>query len=314
MEFFALLLGLAGLWFGTEMTIRGAVAVAERLRIPEFVVGVVILSVGSDLPELSIAVDAAIKNLKGGDASGVVVGSAIGSSMGQIGLALGVTALFGFLLMPRKDVYQHGGALLGSLILLGLIGIDGEVSRTEGFSLIVFYLFYLAFVLAGAVTIDKDTSNDWWSTRLASAVAYLAVGLVIVVASAELTVSSAIQVAATLEISQAIVAIIVIGLGTSLPEVSISVGAILRRRPDLSLGNVIGSNVFDTLVPIGVAASISRLQFDSVMLRYDLPFLFALTLVALLFLHSRSGVHKRHAITILLLYLGYIVIRARGMF
>lgn len=314
MEFLALLLGLAGLWFGTEMTIRGAVAVAERLRIPEFVVGVVILSVGSDLPELSIAVDAAIKNLKGGDASDVVVGSAIGSSMGQIGLALGVTALFGFLLMPRKDVYQHGGVLLGSIILLGLIGIDGEVSRTEGFSLIVFYLIYLAFVLGGAVTIDKDTSNDWWSTRLASAVAYLAVGLVIVIASAELTVSSAIQVAATLEISQAIVAIIVIGLGTSLPEVSISVGAILRRRPDLSLGNVIGSNVFDTLVPVGVAASISRLEFDSVMLRYDLPFLFALTLVTLLFLHSRSGVQKRHAITILVLYLGYIVIRARGMF
>jgi len=308
-EFFALLAGLAGLWFGTEATIRGAVALAQRLGIPEFAVGIAVLSIGSDLPELSIAVDAAIKNLHGGRASDVVVGSAFGSDMGQIGLVLGITGLFGYLSLPRNIIYQQGAALLGSLVFLGLVGFDGHVSRTEGISLVFFYVLYLMYVLAGAVTLEK--SGGWWATRLASAFAYLIVGLVIVIASAELTVWSTIQVAQTFDIEQSIIAIIVIGLGTSLPELSISVGAILKRRPDLSLGNLIGSNVFDTLVPVGVAASITRLDFNGDMLRHELPFLFVLTSVVLLFLIRKAGIQKRHAVIIIGMYLTYAVFRVQ---
>ena len=312
MEFFALLAGLAGLWFGTEATIRGAVAVAQRLGIPEFVVGIAVLSIGSDLPELSIAVDAAIKNLRGGQASDVVVGSVFGSDMGQIGVVLGITGLFGYLSLPRNIVYQQGVALLGSLVFLGLVGFDGYVSRTEGISLVFFYVLYLMYVLAGAVTVEK--SEGWWATRLASALAYLVIGLVIVIASAELTVWSTIKVATTFDVEQSIIAIIVIGLGTSLPELSISVGAILKRRPDLSLGNLIGSNVFDTLVPVGVAAAITRLDFNKDMLRHEWPFLFVLTSVVLLFLLGRAGIQKRHAVVIIGMYLSYAVFRVQGVF
>jgi len=311
LEFFALLAGLAGLWFGTEATIRGAVAVAQRLGIPEFVVGIAVLSIGSDLPELSIAVDAAIKNIHGGQASDVVVGSALGSDMGQIGVVLGITGLFGYLSLPRNIVYQQGAALLGSLVFLGLVGFDGHVSRTEGISLVFFYVLYLMFVLAGAVTVEK--SDGWWATRLGSALAYLFVGLVIVIASAELTVWSTINVAQTLDIEKSIIAIIVIGLGTSLPELSISVGAILKRRPDLSLGNLIGSNVFDTLVPVGVAASITRLDFNKDMLLHELPFLFVLTSVVLLFLAGRAGIQKHHAVVILGMYVSYAIFRVQGV-
>ena len=308
MEFFALLAGLAGLWLGTEATIHGAVAVSERLGVSEFIVGIAILSIGSDLPELSIAIDAAIKNLHAGQTSDLVVGSALGSSMGQIGLVLGITGLFGQLTLPRRTVCQHGGALLGSLVLLGLVGLDGYVSRTEGVSLVVFYAVYLVFVLGGAVSIEKDNKARW-ATKLASSFAYLVVGLVIVIASAELTVSSALRVATTFNVEQSIIAIIVIGLGTSLPELSISLGAILKQRASLSLGNLIGSNVFDTLVPIGVAASITRLDFDAEMLRHELPFLFGLTFVVLLFLIGKSGVQKRKAIIIIAMYITYVAFK-----
>ncbi len=162
MEFFLLIAGLAGLWFGTEATIRGAVTVAERLGIPEFVIGIAVLSIGSDLPELSIAVDGAIKNLSAGDASDVIVGSALGSDLGQIGLVLGITGLFGSLTMPRSVLYQQGVALLGSLLLLGLVGFDGYVSRTEGITLVVIYAIYLLQVLSGAVTIGEG-DEGWWS-------------------------------------------------------------------------------------------------------------------------------------------------------
>ena len=89
MDIALLILGLAGLWFGTEVTIRGAISVAKRFGVSEFIVGVVILSIGSDLPELAIAIDAGIKNATGGDYSDVVVGSALGSTLGQIGFVLG---------------------------------------------------------------------------------------------------------------------------------------------------------------------------------------------------------------------------------
>lgn len=308
MEFFLLIAGLAGLWFGTEATIRGAVTVAERLRIPEFVIGIAILSIGSDLPELSIAVDGAIKNLGAGNASDVIVGSALGSDLGQIGLVLGITGLFGCLTMPRSVLYQQGVALLGSLLLLGLVGFDGYVSRTEGITLVVIYVIYLLQVLSGAVTIGEG-DEGWWSTRLASGIVYLVVGLTVVIVSADLTVSSALQVAETLGVEEGVVAIVVIGVGTSLPELTISIGAIMKRRPDLSLGNVIGSNVFDTLVPVGVAASITRLDFDADMLSHELPFLLALTMLVLLFLHSKSGIRKRQAITIIGAYVLYASFR-----
>lgn len=308
MEFLALLAGLAGLWYGTEVTIRGAVAVAERFGISEFVVGIAILSIGSDLPELSIAIDAAIKNLRAGDVSDIVVGSALGSTLGQIGLVLGIAGLFGHLTMPRTVVVQQGVALLGSVILLALVALDGYVSRTEGITLVVFYALYLLRVLSEAVTINEGGAGRW-TTSLASAVLYLVVGLALVIGSAELTVSSAMRVAATLNVEQSIVAVIIIGIGTSLPELSISIGAVLRRRSELSLGNVIGSNVFDTLVPIGVAASITRLEFDSDMLRYEVPFLFVLTSVVLIFLFGRSGIQKRHAIIIIAMYVAYATLR-----
>ncbi len=102
--FLLLVLGLAGLWYGTELTINGAVALAKRLGLSEFIVGVAILSVGSDLPELAIAVDGSIKTVGGGDASNVVVGTAIGSTLGQIGLVLGITTPSSALTTPSAAI------------------------------------------------------------------------------------------------------------------------------------------------------------------------------------------------------------------
>ena len=92
----------------------------------EFIVGVAILSIGSDLPELAIAVDGALKNLHSADTSDVIVGTALGSSLGQIGFVLGVASLFSFLTLPRSTVYRHGSVLLGSVVLLGVFGFDGH--------------------------------------------------------------------------------------------------------------------------------------------------------------------------------------------
>jgi len=304
MEFLALLAGVAGLWLGTEATIKGAVAVADRLHVSEFIVGVAVLSIGSDLPELAIAVDAALKNLLSHDASDIVVGSALGSGLGQIGFVLGIAGLIAHLTLPKRIIYQHGGMLLGSLVLLALIAFDGHVSRTEGISLITVYAIYLVFIVTDSMALQHG-DEDHNGMSLGRSLVYLGIGLVIVIGSAELTVSSATSLAIKFDIEQSFIAIVIIGLGSSLPELSISVSAALKRRASLSVGNLIGSNIFDTLVPIGVAATIANLEFDGGMLRLELPFLFALSALVLVFFHRRRGIRKYEAAIVLALYVGY---------
>ena len=312
MDIAILILGLAGLWFGTEVTIRGAVSIAKRFGVSEFIVGVVILSIGSDLPELAIAIDAGLKNLAGGNYSDVVVGSALGSSLGQIGFVLGFVGLLSYLTLPRGVIYRHGATLLGSLALLALFGYDCEVTFTEGLALLLVYAIYLVALLNevnGSAGSEHTGDLPLWRSLI-----YLVVGLIIVVGGAELTVSSAVNVARMLGLSDAVVAIILIGLGSSLPELSISISAVLKGHHRMSVGNLIGSNVFDTLVPIGAAAIIAPLGFDAGMLRFEVPYLIFVTAVVLFFFLYKRGIQRWEAAIVLALYCAYVSIKLTASF
>ncbi len=307
-EFVLLTIGLAGLWFGTELTIRGAVRVADRLGISEFVIGVAILSVGSDLPELAIAVDGALMTAAGGDASDVIVGTSLGSYLGQLGFVLGFVAFFQTLALEQRTVWRHGAALIAALLLLGLFGYDGDVSRLEGALMVIAYAGYFFAMFAGGSTFSAEEGATSFR-KLTGAWLLLGAGLVVVVVGAELTVSSAIDLAKALDVSEAFVSIVLIGMGTSLPELSISLGAALKNRESMSVGNLIGSNVFDTLVPVGVAAAISTVRFDRGLLTYELPYLLLLTIVVMFFFWHRRGIQKSEAIIVLLMYFGYVAVK-----
>jgi cation:H+ antiporter len=311
-EFLLLIVGLTGLWWGTELTIRGAVSVARRLGLSEFVVGVAILSVGSDLPELTIAVDAGIRRLAGTETSDLVVGAALGSCLGQIGLVLGVAGLLAPLSLPRRTVLLHGGVMLVSLVALAAVGLDGFVTRAEGAALLAAYGAYLWFMLTDGNSYESPGEEDADLTAL-RAWMLVGVGLVIVGVGAECTVHGAIAVAEALGVDQAIVAIFLIGIGSSLPELSISVGAILRRRASLSVGNLIGSNIFDALIPAGAAALIAGIHFDSKLLRFDLVVLAVISAVVVAMLASGRGVRRPEAAVVLVLYAGYLVARLAGV-
>jgi cation:H+ antiporter len=312
MDIVLLIFALAGLWFGTEVTIKGAVSIAKRYGVSEFVIGLVVLSIGSDLPELSIAIDAGFKNLAGGNYSDVVVGSALGSSLGQIGFVLGFVGLLSYLTLPRGVVYRHGSTLLGSLMLVALFGFDGIVTFTEGAALLLVYAIYLVALMNEVnvgTAIEQTSDLSFWRSVL-----YLVTGLAIVVGSAELTVSSAVEVARTLGLSESLVAVILIGLGSSLPELSISVAAVSKGHHRLSVGNLIGSNVFDTLVPIGAAAVIAPLSFDAGLLRFETPYLFFVTAVVMFFFLRKRGIQRWEAAVVLALYCAYVLIKLTGSF
>lgn len=313
MDLALLIVALAGLWFGTEVTIRGAVSVANRFGVSEFIVGVVILSIGSDLPELAIAIDAGLKNLAGGDDySNVVVGSALGSSLGQIGFVLGLVGLLAYLTLPSGAVYRHGATLLGSLALVAVFGHDGEVTLIEGLALLLVYAIYVVALLNevdGSTAAEHAGDMPLWRSAI-----YLVIGLIIVVGCAELTVSSAVSVARVLGLSDAVVAIVLIGLGSSLPELTISIAAVFKGHHRMSVGNLIGSTVFDTLVPIGAAAVIAPLSFDRGMLLFEVPYLGFLTAMVLLFFLYKRGIQRWEAAVVLGIYCVYVTIKLTASF
>ena len=307
MDFLILLAGIAGLWLGTELTVGGALAIARRHHLSEFFVGLVILSIGSDLPELAVALSAGIKGLTGHDASGVVVGTSIGSVVAQIGFVLGLAGLIHLLTLPRAFVLKHGTVLLGATILLFVVAFDGSVSRAEGLILVAVYVIYVVVLMNGENVPDEEPGHlaggDWKSWML------LMSGLVIVSISSEATVRSVVNIAHSFKISEALISVLIIGLGTSLPELSISISAVLKKKTRMSVGNIVGSNVLDTLLPIGLAATISPVSFEKQLVHFDLPFIFVLTAVVLGFFYKRRGVTRPEAWIILGFYVVYVAIK-----
>lgn len=307
MDFFLLVAGIAGLWIGTELTIGGALAIARRHQLSEFFVGLVILSIGSDLPELAIAVDAGLKGLLGNDASGVVVGTSIGSVVAQIGFVLGLVGVITYLTLPRRFVFRHGTMLLGATILLFLVAWDGHVSRLEGLILISLYVVYVMALMNGENVPEQEPSpmagggfSSW---------VLLLVGLAAVIFSSELTVSSVVKIAHTFDISEALISVLIIGLGSSLPELSISISAILKQKTHMSVGNIIGSNILDTLLPIGITALMAGVAFERQLLFFDMPFIFVLTTVVLAFFATKRGVMRPQGLVILGFYAAYVIVK-----
>jgi len=307
MDFLILLAGIAGLWLGTEITVGGALAIARRHKLSEFFVGLVILSIGSDLPELAVALSAGLKGLSGHDASGVVVGTSIGSVVAQIGFVLGLAGLIHLLTLPRTFVLKHGAVLLGSTVLLFLVAFDGSVSRTEGLILVAMYVIYVVALMNGENVPEEEPGHlaggDWKSWIL-----FLS-GLALVSISSEVTVVSVVSIAHSFEISEALISVLIIGLGTSLPELSISISAVLKKKTQMSVGNIIGSNVLDTLLPIGLAATISPVGFEKHLVFFDLPFIFVLTALVLGFFYKRRGVTRPEAWIILGMYGVYVAVK-----
>ncbi|NND56724.1 MAG: sodium:calcium antiporter [Xanthomonadales bacterium] len=307
MDFLLLLAGIAGLWLGTELTVGGALAIARRHQLSEFFVGLVILSIGSDLPEIAVAVDTGIKGLMGNDVSGVVVGTSIGSVVAQIGFVLGFAGMISFLTLPRAFVVRHGSVLLGATVLLFLMAMDGKITRIEGLALISGYVAYVMALMNGE-TVPEEEPGQLAGGGIKSWVLLL-IGLGAVTWSSEITVTSVVNIAYSFDISEALISVLIIGLGTSLPELSISISAIMKKKTHMSVGNIIGSNILDTLLPLGIAASISLVSVERQFIQFDLPFILVLTLVVLGFFYARPGVAKREALVILSLYFGYVTVK-----
>jgi cation:H+ antiporter len=303
---FIFILGLIGLWVGTKWVVKSAIGIANRFNLSHAFVGLAILSIGTDLPEVFISIDAAIMQLKGVESSGIITGNSIGSSISQISIVLGLSGLFLNLTTTKKELIRNSIALISSMLLLFAISFDGEISRIDGFILLTSYLIHYVVLWKTASKNSKKNMVIQHYKPIMLAV-FLVFGFALLIISSHFVVTKAMYFADKWGVAQSFIGIVIIGLGTSLPELSVSIGAILRKSPGMSFGNIIGSNIFDILVPIGIAGSITKISMEDNLLNFDLPFLFVITLLVLLFLASKRGISRIEAVILIIIYLLYVL-------
>ena len=308
-EFSLLVLGLAGLWAGSEVLIRGAMSLADRFRVSDMFIGMLILAVGTDLPELFVAFDASAHKLTEAGYEGIIIGSAIGSAIGQFALVFGVAGFIGFAPRPLRLATRNSVFLLGGLVALTVFSLDGVISRFEGAVLIALYMGYLwTLFVWPAIGMEEFAPEP--THPLSKDVFYLLVGLGILLISAELTVVYAARVATLVGLSNYAVSALIIGLGSSLPELCVSLVALFKNRGGLTVGNLLGSNVLDTLLVPGVGAALAPLMVPAGVLVLDLPVQALVTLLVLGFLYvSPRGVKAPEASILLMIYACYFWLR-----
>ncbi len=311
-EVLLILFGLTGLWLGTELVIKGAVNIAEYYKLSQVFVGLAILSIGTDLPEIIIAINASLHNAIGNtDTSGIIIGNAIGSSFSQISIVLGTTGLVGYLTLKKHHLFEDGVMLLGSVLLVILLGFDGNITRIDGIVLIVVYLIYY-FRLFHQERIGKKIKKEF-SKHIRKDIIYLIIGIIIIIFTSELVVDNSISFAENFGIKQSFVGIIILGLGTSLPELALALNGVRKKASGLSVGNLIGSNIFDMLIPVGMGATISELEIEKNLILFDLPFLFILSFIVLFFFYKKKGLQKIEAAVLVGIFVLYTTLKVLGI-
>jgi len=304
----AVIIGLAVLVWSADTFIDGATSLAVRFNMPSFLIGVVILGIGTSAPELVVSALAAVAG-----SPDLALGNAYGSNIINITLVLGVTALISPILI-RANVIRHDLILLLAVTALAAFQLlDGNLSRTDGIvliaSLIGVLLIQIFLSLRNNTAADVDAPKD---INIAKALATLTLGLVLLIVSSRSIVWGAVELATLWGMSELLIGLTIVAIGTSLPELVASVAAARRGEHDMALGNIIGSNLFNTLGVVGVATVISPikniapeiLSRDVLMMAGITLLLFVLAIIA----YNRQGEMKRGSgLVLILTFIGYSV-------
>ena len=309
-ELIFLIAGLLGLIVGAYFVVKASVAIAQHYKISQFFIGLTILAVGTDLPELVIIIKGGFYRLAGTETSGLMVGEILGSCFGQIALVLGILGLFGTLILTKRELKRDGLMLMVSVLLLFLVGFDGIITRFEGLIFIIIYLIYFYTIFREEKVKEKVKRAPPINMRWVAL--FLIIGFAFLIYSSDIVVANGIKLAVAWGLSQATIGILIIGLGTSLPEIAVSIGALFKGAFKLSVGNLIGSNIFDVLFVLGVGSTIAGFNISQNLLKFDIPFLFLTSLFVVFLFAVRKKIKRKEAVVLIGIYGAYAALKIIG--
>jgi cation:H+ antiporter len=266
MTYLLFVLGLLGLFFGGEYLVRGASAVARHFRLSPMVIGLTIVGFGTSAPELLVSLQAATATPP---APGIAIGNVVGSNIANILLILGTSALIAPLIIPARKLWRDLGFMLLATAVIWVMLLDGTVSHLDGVILVAGLLIFLTVAfMTGKAEPEEAHEGDmpqWkaWAMTFA--------GLVVLVIGARLLVDSATEIARGFGVSEAVIGLTIVAVGTSLPELATSVVAAIRKQTEIAVGNIVGSNIFNIFSILGLTALVVPIPAEARFASVDMP-------------------------------------------
>lgn len=297
------ILGLALLLIGADRTIESAAELALYYGVSTFFIGVTVISIGTSIPEMTTSIMGA--RYGGGD---LVVGNIIGSETAQITLAIGIVALISRIEADRRNVLVYGGAMLLAMVIMTLTLEDGVVIRSEGFLMMVAYVAFLHDLYAneGGEEIADEVIDERAPPRLA--IPWIAAGIVLVIVGGHLLVTNGIAIARIFGIPEFVVGLL-IGLGTTAPEITVAGLAASRGEAGISVGALLGSNITDPVFSLGIGALFADIAVsDPGSVFVSIGYMIGVSGLVLGLMYWQRGISRAGAVVCILLYLPSFII------
>lgn len=296
------MLGLAG-----EALLRGAVSTANHLRVSPLIIGLTIIAFGTSAPELTVSLNAAFDGQPD-----ISIGNVVGSNIANILLVLGAMAVVSPFMVHQGTLGRDGGfMLLLSFVFLGF-GFWGGLPPWAGVGLLILLLGYTVYLYStarspdDALEAEAGVHENLLPGGMIMALAVLAVGLVGIIGGAELMVDGAVGLAKQFGISEAVIALSLVAIGTSLPELAVSLVAAVRGHAGLAVGNIIGSNISNILLILGSTSILADLPIAPTMAVRDIPIMVAVAALGLFFMASGRHMSRQEGVICLALYASYM--------
>ena len=294
-----LILGLVFLIFGGDLLVRSAVSFAEKFGVSSFLIGVTVVSFGTSVPELMVSIQAAMDQ-----AADIAIGNVLGSNIANIALVLGVSVVIRPLSVTTNTYKLSWWVMLISSLLFILFLLDNVITKMEGLLLIAGLFFFIIFSIKRNIPNEESITSK---INIQTGILFFVLGAIGLYFGSELFVESAISIASFFNVPKFVIGITVVALGTSLPELVTSIVALMKGQNNISLGNLIGSNIFNVFAVLGITSLIQELGTSSILLFLDFGVMLAVILVFGYQLFIRKKISRTAGFILLSGYFSYIL-------
>ena len=299
MDYLLLIVGFIFLVKGADWFVDGSCSIAALLKVPSVIIGLTIVAMGTSAPETSVSISAALAGN-----NDIAISNVLGSNIFNSLCVVGICALMAsFASDPgilKRDLPVN---ILVSIVLAVMI-LDGQLSRIEGLILLIICVSYIAWMIHEAIKNKGDSEDNIKIMTPIKSIAFVVVGLAVVIMGGNLVVTHASNIARSLGLSQNFIGLTIVAIGTSLPELVTSIVAVTKKMPGLALGNAIGSNIFNIIFILGASAAISPINVlgESII---DAFFVVGIAVIMYLFARSKKGFSKSEGLICVLTYVAY---------
>jgi len=306
-----LALGLLGLWLGSQLAVRGFENVARRFGISHLFIGLTVVAIGTSLPEIAVSVTGAVDILMGAEmsaVSGIVVGNKIGSYINQVTIIMGIVGLVGLMSITRRELKREGTMLILSLILFSLVSLDLKITPLEGVVVTLAYLLYFIYLIRQKAHFRSTSKVEEGTPKRHpfKDILMILIGMGILFCAGEVVVRSSVQLAELWHVHTSVTGLLIVGLGTGLPELTVDITALRRGAAGIAVGDMIGSNICDILLSLGAGAMISGFTVDPILLQFDTPFMFLIAFLVLGLFLRNMRLERKEALVLILVYVSYV--------